>query len=232
MSNLENNYRRVEDQIHSACSMAGRERGDVLLIAVSKNQSIAAIEDLYELGLRHFGESRVQELLTKKDQLPNDIHWHFIGHLQSNKARQIAPFIETVHSIDSQDTARELSKRAGEHQRTIGVLIEINISGEQQKNGVRPSDAVSLIETVAKECQNLIPVGLMGMASYEEDPEHTRPQFLLLRSLRDSITERHPELKAFKELSMGMTNDFEIAIECGATMVRIGSALFSVTHHS
>jgi pyridoxal phosphate enzyme (YggS family) len=226
MSNLEHNYRLVEDQIHAACSRAGRKRDELLLVAVSKNQPISAIAGLYALGLRHFGESRVQELLVKKDELPGDIHWHFIGHLQSNKARQIASFIGTVHSIDSIETARELSKRAGQHGRTIDVLAEVNISGEEQKNGVQPSNAMPFIEMIAVECQNLIPTGLMGMASREENPERTRPQFLLLRSLRYSIVERHPELKTFKELSMGMTNDFEVAIECGATMVRIGSALF------
>ena len=183
-------------------------------------------KSLYDLGIRDFAESRVQELRKKRDELPNDIRWHFIGHLQSNKARQIAPFIEWVHSVDSIELAQELSRRAEQYGRTINVLVEVNISSEHQKNGVDPEGATSLVELIVKECPNLIPRGLMGMASEEKDLERTRPQFRMLRELRDNIRERHPELTSFTELSMGMSNDFEIAIEEGATIVRIGSALF------
>ena len=223
---LEHNYRLIKDRIGKACERVGRKRTDVLLIVVSKNQPVFAIDVFYKLGLVNFGENRVQELLKKKDQVPQDIHWHFIGHLQSNKARSIAPFIDTVHSVDSLETAQELSRRAGQYQRAIKILVEVNISGEKQKNGVAPEDARVFVEKIAEGCPTLILSGLMGMASFEEDVERTRSQFLSLRALRDSIAERHPELIAFKELSMGMTNDFEVAIECGATMIRIGSALF------
>ena len=223
---LERNYYLIEDRIGKACARSSRKRGDVLLLVVSKNQSVPEIEVFYKLGLINFGESRVQELLKKKDELPGDICWHFIGHLQSNKARNIAPFIDTVHSIDSLETARELSRRAEQHKRLIKVLVEVNISGEEQKNGIMPENALEFTHKVVKECPRLVLSGLMGMASYEEEVERTRPQFLALRALRDSIAERHPELIAFKELSMGMTNDFEVAIECGATMIRVGSALF------
>jgi len=199
---------------------------DILLLAVSKQQPVERIRALYDLGQRDFGESRVQELLKKRDELPSDIRWHFIGHLQSNKARQIAPVIEWIHSIDSLETANELSRRAAQHDRKINTLIEVNISREAQKNGVSLENALSLVESIISECPNLIPRGLMGMASEEEDIERTRPQFRLLRELRDKIRERHPELTSFTELSMGMSNDFEIAIEEGATIVRVGSALF------
>ncbi len=189
-------------------------------------QSVAAIRSFYDLGLRDFAESRVQELLAKKDALPPDVRWHFIGHLQSNKAKYIAGFIDSIESIDSIDTARELSKRAAENTRTIKILIEVNISGEAQKQGAEPANTESLALEIARTCPNLILSGLMGMASLEEDPERTRPQFRRLRELRDDIQERQPQLKSFTELSMGMSNDFEIAIEEGATIVRIGSALF------
>jgi pyridoxal phosphate enzyme (YggS family) len=215
-----------EERIAAACDRAGRSRDSVLLLPVSKTQLTDAIQAFYDLGLRDFGESRVQELLKKRDELPSDIRWHFIGHLQSNKARQIAPFIEWVHSIDSIETAQELSHRAEQQARTINLLVEVNISGEPQKNGVEQEEALSIIEAIVKQCPNLIPRGLMGMASEEEDVERTRPQFRLLRELRENIQERHPELTSFTELSMGMSNDFEIAIEEGATIVRIGSALF------
>lgn len=193
---------------------------------VSKMQSVAAIRSFYDLGLRDFAESRVQELLAKKDALPADIRWHFIGHLQSKKVKSIAGFIESIQSIDSIDTARELSKRAAENTRTIKILMEVNISGEAQKQGVEPAKTEALALEIARTCPNLILSGLMGMASLEEDPERTRPQFRRLRELRDDIQERQPQLKSFTELSMGMSNDFEIAIEEGATIVRIGSALF------
>jgi pyridoxal phosphate enzyme (YggS family) len=222
-ASVEQQYHAIQDSIMRVAS--NEDRG-ILLIAVSKQQSVESIRALYDLGLRDFGESRVQELLKKRDELPSDIRWHFIGHLQSNKARQIAPFIEWVHSIDSIELAQELSRRAEQYGRTIIVLVEVNISGEDKKNGVEPKEALSLIEKIQNECPNLSLRGLMGMASEEEEIERTRPQFRLLRELREKIWERHPELTRFTELSMGMSNDYEIAIEEGATIVRIGSALF------
>ncbi len=220
------NYIRIQASIRSSCLHCERE-ANVLLLPASKTQSTETIRALYDHGIRDFGESRVQELLKKREGLQKDIRWHFIGHLQSNKARQIAPFIEWVHSVDSLELARELSRRAEQYGRRINVLVEVNISGEFQKNGVSSDKVLPLVEFIEKECPNLIPRGLMGMASEEEDVERTRPQFRLLRELRDKIRELHPELTRFTELSMGMSNDFEIAIEEGATIVRIGSALFS-----
>ncbi len=220
------NVEIIERRIAAACVRTERARTEVLLLPVSKTQPSEAIRTHYDFGFRDFAESRVQELLKKRDELPSDIRWHFIGHLQSNKARQIAPFIEWVHSIDSIETANELSRRAEQHDRKINALVEVNISGETQKNGISPDKALPLIESIRKECPHLVPSGLMGIASFEDDSERTRPQFRLLRELRDKIQERHPELTSFTELSMGMSNDFEIAIEEGATIVRIGSALF------
>jgi len=217
------NYEHILDRIRKLCLEAHRD-SNVLLLPVTKTQSIEAIKELYDSGVCDFAENRVQELLKKKDALPSDIRWHFIGHLQTNKAKYIAPFIESVHSIDSMETARELSKRAGS--RPINVLIEVNISREAQKQGIAPDEAEALALQISETSPNVTVTGLMGMASFEEDPERTRPQFRMLRELRDKIRERHPERKSFKELSMGMSNDFEIAIEEGATIVRIGSALF------
>ncbi|MDP4199746.1 MAG: YggS family pyridoxal phosphate-dependent enzyme [Bacteroidota bacterium] len=221
------NLRSIESRIRDACRRAGRERKDVRLLPVTKTRSIAAVQQMYDLGLRDFGESRVQELLEKKTALSADIRWHFIGHLQSNKVRQIASFISSVQSIDSIETARELAKRAAEHQRVIRILVEVNISGEAQKQGVAPRDVQALVVQIVETCPSLVVAGLMGMASLEEDLGRTRPQFRILRELRNEIQERQPQLKSFTELSMGMSNDFEIAIEEGATIVRIGSALFA-----
>ncbi|HEY3874004.1 MAG TPA: YggS family pyridoxal phosphate-dependent enzyme [Candidatus Kapabacteria bacterium] len=216
----------IQGRISAACTPARRLRDGVLLLPASKNQSPETIKVLYDLGIRDFGENRVQELLSKRESLPPDIRWHFIGHLQSNKAKYIAPFVSMVHSIQNEGLAIELSKRALESKRTIPILIEGNISGEQQKSGIAPTEAENLIEFIAVNCPNLILSGLMGMASFEKDLERTRPQFRMLRELRDRIRERHPALTDFKELSMGMSNDFTIAVEEGATIVRIGSALF------
>ncbi len=223
--NAAGNYIKLEEQIHSILTECGRTSG-ILLLPASKARTTATVQALYDLGIRDFGESRVQELLKKCVELPADIRWHFIGHLQSNKARQIASFIEWVHSIDCIELAKELSRRAGQHTRAINVLVEVNISGEPQKNGVSPEGALPLIELITDDCPNLILRGLMGMASEEDDIDRTRPQFRLLRELRDTIRERHPELTSFTGLSMGMSNDYQIAIEEGATIVRIGSALF------
>ena len=217
------NLRAIQDRITAACLKSGRAVGSVVLLPVSKTQPIAAIRILYELGFRNFAESRVQELLSKKDQLPSDIRWHFIGHLQSNKVKYLTPFIDAIQSIDSVALAKEVSLRT---ERPISILLEVNISGEEQKHGFKPSEVSAAIEKISSDYPNLIVNGLMGMASYEEDIERTRPQFALLRKLREEIAERHRNLKAFTELSMGMSNDFEVAIEEGATIVRIGSALF------
>jgi pyridoxal phosphate enzyme (YggS family) len=216
----------VQSRIESACLRANRDPKEVLLLPVTKTHSTEEILQVYELGFRSFGENRVQELLKKWEVLPKDIEWHLIGHLQSNKAKYVAHFISMVHSIDSLDTAKELSKRAGESKRKLDVLIEINISGEEAKHGVQPSEAEALIARILDTAPNLQLRGLMGVASFETELERTRPQFALLRKLRESIRSRFPELQNFDQLSMGMSNDFEIAIEEGATIVRIGSALF------
>jgi len=208
----------LENRIASACLRASRSREDITLIAVTKTQPTEIIREAYDLGIRDFGENRVQELSKKKDLLPNDIRWHLIGHLQSNKAKYIAPFIHYVHSIDSIETAKELSKRAEQNDRKIDVLLEINVAGEATKEGIAVSEAESLLHLIFEEATSLSLKGLMTVAPFEEDPEKVRSYFRELRDLRDHI--------GLKELSMGMTNDFEVAIEEGATMIRIGSALF------
>jgi PLP dependent protein len=218
-------YLQTQQRIRSICDRIARE-DNVLLLPVSKTQPVDKIKALYDSGVRDFGENRVQELLKKKEELPQDIRWHFIGNLQSNKAKYLAPFVHCVHSVHSTELASELSKRAEQNGRTVKVLVEANISDEEQKHGADIGDVEDIITHIVKHCPNLEAIGLMGMASFEDDPEKTRPQFRKLRQLRDEITERHTELTTFKELSMGMSNDFEVAIEEGATIVRIGSALF------
>jgi pyridoxal phosphate enzyme (YggS family) len=222
---LRQNLLSVEERIAAACNKAGRKRSDILLVAVSKTHPAEVIEQAFELGIRDFGENRVQELIKKKDLVSTRIRWHQIGHLQSNKAKYIAPFVHFVHSIDSLETAVELSERASQNERTIDVLIEVNIAQEPSKNGVLAPDAGKLLGEILREAKNLRPRGLMTIAPFEDFPENTRPYFRALRKLRDELAAKYPET-TFTELSMGMTNDFVVAIEEGATMIRVGSALF------
>lgn len=216
----------VRERIAKACDRASRKPEEVTLVAVSKTQDASVIEEAFELGLRDFGENRVQELIKKHDQLSTRIHWHLVGHLQSNKAKYIAPFVHLVHSIDSLETAIELDKRAEQAGRTIDILLEVNIANEPTKHGVLHDQAEPLLVELLAQTRHLRARGLMTVAPYEEYPENTRPYFRALRNLRDRIRKHHPDLTEFTELSMGMTNDFEIAIEEGATLVRVGTAIF------
>jgi pyridoxal phosphate enzyme (YggS family) len=227
--NLQENLSRLEERIGNACKRAGRMRDEVTFIAVTKTHPIEVIQEAYDLGIRDFGENRVQELLKKQKEFEainfsilnfqfSIPRWHLIGHLQSNKAKYIAPFIHCVHSIDSIETAKELSKRAEQHSRTIDVLLEINVAGEATKEGIALSEAEQLNRLIFEEATSLRVRGLMTVAPFEDDPERVRPYFRELRLHRDKL--------GLQELSMGMSNDFEIAIEEGATMIRIGSGLF------
>jgi PLP dependent protein len=215
----------VESRILAACERSGRSRTDVQLVAVSKFHPVSMIQELYDLGVRDFGESRVQELLEKREQLPRDINWHFIGPLQSNKAKYLAPFVHLIHAVESVSGIEELEKQATVSETEIGVLLQINISNEDQKHGVDERELLLLVDKLI-DGYHLNLRGLMGMASLEANPENTREQFRRLKLLHTKIRTTFPHIASFTELSMGMTNDFEIAIEEGSTIVRIGSALF------
>ncbi len=218
--NLQQNLYHLENRIAKACERSGRKHETVTLIAVTKTHPVEIIQQAYDLGIRDFGENRVQELLKKKEIFANHegIRWHLIGHLQSNKAKYIADFIYCVHSIDSLETAKELSKRAEQHSRTIDVSLEINVAGEATKDGIATSEAPALLHHIFAEATSLNVNGLMTIAPFEYVPEKVRLYFQALRKLRDEL--------GLKDLSMGMSNDFEVAIEEGATMIRVGSELF------
>jgi PLP dependent protein len=225
MTSLSDRLSNVRARIDAAAARVGRSPDDILLLAVTKTQPLELLREAYDLGLRDFGESRVQEVRSKQDQLPSDIRWHFIGPLQTNKAKYLAPFVALVHSVNSLGLMKELGKRATQAQRAVEFLFEINISGEHQKVGLNAEDLPQLIEHVT-QIPKLVPRGLMGMASWEEDPEGTREQFRSLKLLHTTLLSQFPHLHRFDQLSMGMTNDFEVAIEEGSTIVRVGSALF------
>ena len=217
----------VEDRIRSACNRAGRDRDAVTLIAVSKTHPTEAIERLYEQGVRAFGASYVQEWEEKVGQVPDDIDWHFVGHLQSNKARDVVDRMAFIHSVDRRSVMKQLNKRT---ESTVDVLLQINIAGQESKSGVEPDELSALIDT-AEDYPNLNIRGLMTLPPHADDPEDNRDFFRRMRALFDdasTLLEQSAvhDVAGFDHLSMGMTNDFEVAIEEGATMIRLGTALF------
>lgn len=201
---------------------------DTKLIAVSKTKPEAAILKMYEQGQRIFGENRVQELVTKHENLPKDIQWHAIGHLQTNKVKQIAPFISLIHSIDSLRLLVEVDKEARKHDRVVDVLLQFHIADEETKYGFELSEVSELLTTdIYLDMENINIVGVMGMATFTEDEDQVRSEFAYLKDIFDTLQTRFfSEKPDFKEISMGMSGDYRIAVEEGSTMVRIGSLLF------
>ena len=199
-----------------------------ILVAVSKTKPVEDILELYELGQRDFGENYVQELVDKQAQLPKDIRWHFIGHLQSNKVKYIAPFVHLIHGVDSLKLLREINKEAGKHNRVIDVLLQVYIAQEETKFGLDEAELEELLNTNGNELQEIKYVkicGMMGMASFSDDKQKVRAEFRYLKSLMDKFRNSY---SAINILSMGMSADYEIAMEEGSNMVRIGSLLFGV----
>ena len=198
---------------------------DVRIIAVSKTMPVSAIQEAYDNGQRDFGENKVQEMADKQRQLPGDIAWHMIGHLQTNKAKSAIDLFSLIHSVDRMSLAEELNREAAKKNKILPVLIQVNISGEETKSGIDPAGTRQLLQEVAL-LPSLSVQGLMTMPPWFENPEEARPYFIALRKLRDELAgEKIPNV-SLKELSMGMSGDFETAIEEGATLVRIGTAIF------
>lgn len=199
----------------------------VQLVAVSKTKPVEDIRALYELGHRDFGENYVQELVEKAAILPADIRWHFIGHLQSNKVKYIAPFVHLIHGVDSEKLLREIDKQARKQGRTIGVLLQVHIAAEETKFGLDASEVRAILDPGTLAGLKAVQVrGLMGMASFTEDREQVRSEFRSLRQLFDLGRARELPHMKFEILSMGMSGDYPIAIEEGSNLVRIGSLLF------
>ncbi len=199
----------------------------VVLVAVSKTQPIDAIKSLYNQGQRIFGENKVQEILEKKDLLPLDIEWHLIGHLQSNKIKQILPFVSMIHSVDSEKLATELQNEAIKINKILPILLQLKIAKEDTKFGMDQNE----LNNVIKKCNdghypNLVIEGLMGMASFVDDKAQIREEFQKLKSSFDRVKSELYDQSKFNHISMGMSGDYELAIEEGSTMVRIGSLLF------
>ncbi len=208
-----------------AAEACGRAPGDVQLVAVSKTKSPEQIREAIAAGATAFGENYVQELLGKRDRIGDEVEWHFVGHLQRNKAKYIVPFCALIHGVDSRRLAVEIDKRAARHDRRQPCLIEVKLSDEETKFGISDEGVLSL----AREMLSLPHLelrGLMVMPPYSEDPETSRPYFVRMRELQQSLIDKGIPPDSCRELSMGMTQDLEVAIEEGATIVRVGTAIF------
>jgi hypothetical protein len=207
----------------------------VKLIAVSKTKPAADILELYQLGQRDFGENYVQELVDKYEQLPKDIRWHFIGHLQSNKVKYIAPFVHLIHGVDSLNLLKEINKQAAKNNRIIDCLLQVYIAEEETKFGLDETELTAIITRItgdSQEFKNIRIVGVMGMASFSDDSNIIRNEFRNLKKLFDANAQLSTTNCQLSTLSMGMSGDYTIAIEEGSTMVRIGSLLFGERNYN
>lgn len=221
-----NNLDAVTQRIHRACKKVGRDPDEVLLVAVSKMKPLENVKEAFGCGQLHFGENRAKELQQKMGSFPEkEVQWHMIGTLQTNKIKYMAERVNWIDSVPKKKTLREIEKRASRLDRVINVLIQVNISGENQKSGCEPEDLGNLLEYAAG--LGYVQVrGLMGMATFADNPEQVRPEFQLLKRLRDEHRKYEGENIRMEHLSMGMTHDLEVAIEEGSTMVRVGRAIF------
>lgn len=221
--NIAENIESVRKRIEQACERAKRNVDSVAIVAVSKGHSAEMVNEAAALGIRIFGENKVQEAKAKIQLCVSGISWHLVGHLQTNKAKDAVQLFDMIHSVDSLKLAEELNKRAAQFEKKIPILLEVNISGETSKFGYFPELLPGELEKIAA-LPNLDIQGLMTMAPFTENPEDTRPVFRKLRELKEKCQEILN--RNLPHLSMGMSNDFEIAVEEGATLVRIGTAIF------
>lgn len=222
---IRENLQAVEQVIENSCRKADRPRQDVTLIAVSKTKPICDLREAYEAGVRDFGENKVQELLEKIPEMPPDIRWHMIGHLQRNKVKYIIDKVSMIHSVDSLRLAEEISQEALKKGVEADILIEVNVAGEESKFGVSPEDTIELVRQIA-----VLPSvhirGLMTIAPFTEDPEENRHFFQKLKQLSVDIEGKNIDNVNMSVLSMGMTGDYSVAVEEGASMVRVGTGIF------
>ena len=222
---LKENLANVEKNIEQACKNAGRSRDEVTLIAVSKTKPVEMLQEIYDENIRDFGENKVQELCIKMEQLPSDIRWHMIGHLQRNKVKYIVGKVELIHSVDTYRLAEEINIQAKKQNVIVPILVEVNIAHEESKFGISAEDAILLVEEISK-LENIRIKGLMTIAPYVENPEDNRLYFRKIKQLSVDITNKNIDNVFMEILSMGMTGDYMVAIEEGATMVRVGTGIF------
>lgn len=222
---IRENLALVQENIKKACEKAGRDSSEVTLIAVSKTKPVFMLSEAYEAGVREFGENKVQELTEKLEELPRDIHWHMIGHLQRNKVKYLIGKTALIHSVDSMRLAEEISQQAVKHQVTVDILVEVNIAKEETKFGITCEDTITLVSNIAALPRIRIR-GLMTIAPFVSNPEENRIYFRQMKELSVDIMKKNIDNVDMGVLSMGMTGDYTVAIEEGATMVRVGTGIF------
>ncbi|MFW6156825.1 MAG: YggS family pyridoxal phosphate-dependent enzyme [Armatimonadota bacterium] len=224
---IADNLSEVRERIADAADRADRAPGDVNLVAVTKTRTVDEVRAVVEAGARDLGENYAQEMEEKAAALAeHDVRWHAIGHLQTNKVRRIADIVALVHSVDSERVGREIDRRAGMEDRSVPALLQVNVSGEESKFGVEGEEAVASLARRLGDLEHVELLGLMTMPPYCEEPEDNRPYFIELREMRDRLVERGIAAASMRHLSMGMTCDYEVAVEEGATFVRVGTAIF------
>lgn len=228
---IKENLEEVEARITRACERSGRERSEVTLISVSKTKPVEMLQEAYDAGSRDFGENKPQEIREKYPQLPTDIRWHMIGHLQRNKIKYIIDKVCMIHSVDSIRLAEAIDEEAKKHGIIMPVLIEVNVAEEESKFGVHLDEAESLIRQIS-ELSNIQVQGLMTIAPFTENAEDNRIYFRKLRNLYVDIKDKNIDNVNMCNLSMGMTGDYEVAVEEGATMVRVGTGIFGARSYS
>ena len=228
---LETQLKEVEAKIQAACDRAGRKREEVTLIAVSKTKPVEMLQEAYDLGVRVFGENKVQEITAKYDALPDDIHWHMIGHLQRNKVKYIVDKVAMIHSVDSLRLAETIEKEAEKKNVVVPILIEVNVAQEESKFGLKPEEVLPFIEQIAG-FSHIQVKGLMTIAPYVENAEENREIFRELKKLSVDIAAKNINNVTMSVLSMGMTGDYMVAVQEGATMVRVGTGIFGARNYA
>lgn len=219
------NLEQVRKNIDEACRMAGRDPKEVTLIAVSKTKPVSMLKEAYDAGARCFGENKVQEIMDKHPHLPEDIQWHMIGHLQRNKVKYIVDKVSMIHSVDSLRLAQTIEQEAAKHNVCVPVLLEVNVAQEESKFGLKMDEVLPLIETIA-DFPHIKVQGLMTIAPYVENAEDNRDFFRQLKKLSVDIEAKNINNVSMSVLSMGMTGDYQVAVQEGATMVRVGTGIF------
>lgn len=228
---LSENLKQVEQKIAESCKKSNRNREEVTLIAVSKTKPVEMLQEAYDLGVRVFGENKVQELSDKYESLPKDIHWHMIGHLQRNKVKYIIDKVDLIHSVDSVRLAETIEKEAAKKDIIVNILIEVNVAKEESKYGLMPEELDEFINRIA-DFPHIRVKGLMTIAPFVENPESNRAVFRSLRKLSVDISNKNIDNVNVSVLSMGMTNDYQVAIEEGAAMVRVGTGIFGERNYT
>jgi pyridoxal phosphate enzyme (YggS family) len=230
VSDIRSNLQNVTRRIEAAAARAGRDPAEILLLAISKTMPAEPIRAAFQAGQMHFGENRVQEAREKIPELPGEIVWHMVGHLQTNKVKYCPALFRWIHSVDSVPLAVEVARRYREKGKVCSALVQVSVSGEEAKFGCDPEETKKILSVMLEE-EGIAPAGLMTMPPFDLDPEAVRPYFRALRELRDTLVRDGFPAENLRELSMGMTGDFEVAVEEGATIVRIGTAIFGARNY-